>query len=348
VKKLAQSICSVLSDYHNHHQFQFTPEHVLEWVTQFDEADRQFLLEEFLHLLNQGIYISEEMGRELLLSRIKTLARKFDSVPEFLKHVEFLSLQEAGKSQSNLLAILDELLSNNYGISLAHCGSKSKKFAIYIDDILATGNSAKKYLAKWLVLKNSSGRTNLEDVVSGNKFLIISVFCRHTWPDVGWRLKKDLNANGIENKIIYRSDYLIENHPTIPNQKLNFAYPVNDQTKEVMQYLQKLPEGYQWPMTKLEYALRDANRPKPDTLFSSPANRMRFENILLLKGIEILAGVKDLNHNQRPLGNINPSFQTLGSGTLFFTWMNVSNTTPIVFWWKVNWQYLFPVVNRGL
>lgn len=109
-----------------------------------------------------------------------------------------------------------------------------------------------------------------------------------------------------------------------------------------------LPDGKKWPMTKKEYAMRNAKMPVKETFFSSPENRIRFENVILIKGIEILGKVSVLKENQRPLGNINPSFQTFGTGTLFFTWRNVSNTSPIVFWWESKyWHSLFPLINRG-
>ena len=54
---------------------------------------------------------------------------------------------------------------------------------------------------------------------------------------------------------------------------------------------------------------------------------------------------------KRPLGDTVKSHKTLGTGTLFFTWRNISNTCPIVFWWDVfghNWTPLFSLKNRGI
>jgi hypothetical protein len=151
------------------------------------------------------------------------------------------------------------------------------------------------------------------------------------------------------NKIRYTCDYQIENHPSVPNQRFNFVCPVKQQPDNVADYLDSLQAGYRYTMSKREYAFRPNAKPTDEKFFSSSANRIRFENVLLQKGIELLGRVskENLNHNQRPLGNINPTFQTLGCGTLFFTWRNISNTTPIVFWWGAHWQGLFPLSNRG-
>jgi hypothetical protein len=101
---------------------------------------------------------------------------------------------------------------------------------------------------------------------------------------------------------------------------------------------------------KGEYAYRKNNIPIKEQFFSSKSNRIRFENIMLMKGIELLGGVKKLKINHRPLGVTNPTKKIFGTGTLFFTWRNISNTTPIVFWWKItgsDWYPLFPLINRG-
>lgn len=352
LKKLAQEICDLMQDYHNHNGFQFTADHVINWVSQFDTDDQDFVLEEFLHLLKQDIYISEKRARKLLLSAVKQLAShfKFSQVSDFLRNVEFLRLQEdEGNSQDTLLGILDELLLYSYKMGVNDCGTKSKKYAIYIDDVFATGNTVLEDLQKWLGQNSESGLTNLDEVDKSSKIVIVSVFCLHTWAryNIVNRLKYGLKRD-VGDKMLFRGDYKVENHPTAPGQKLNFAYPVKCDTKEVLEYLNDLQKGYTYKMSKREYAMRDEKTPANETFYSSPANRVRFENIVLLKGMEILKKVSVLKSNQRPMGNINPSYQTLGTGTLFFTWRNVSNTTPVVFWWEArHWKGLFPLVNRG-
>lgn len=352
VEKIAEQICHQLHDYHSFRGFKFDTKRVLAWVSQFNTSDQLFILEEFLHILKQGTYVSEELGKKLLVARIKELTKTFGYAKgsDFLKDVEFLRLQPPKKSQSVLLGILDSLLKEKCGIGIDECGTNSKKYSIYIDDILATGKTVIDNLYPWLLQKNSSGKTNYQDIISKKKFLIVSVFCLHTWAKVDWILKSRVKDDGMLNKIMYRADYKVENNPTWVNQRLNCVYPIGGQPQEVMDFLKKLPEGREYDMTKMDLAFRKANKPIRETLFSSEKNRIRFENILLLKGIEILNGVVDLNENQRPLGNINPSFQTLGLGTLFFSWRNISNTTPVVFWWKTQghpWFPLFPLNERG-
>ena len=63
-------------------------------------------------------------------------------------------------------------------------------------------------------------------------------------------------------------------------------------------------------------------------------NRNKFEKIILDKGLELLQKVKKEKPDprKRPLGDTVKSHKTLGTGTLFFTWRNISNTCPIIFW----------------
>jgi len=128
MKTIAAQIVTIIKDYHNYLDFQFTADYVLQWVEQFEENDREFLLQELLHLLQKGIYLNEQQGRTLLLNRIESLATqyKYRNTVEFLANTDILSLQEADKSQTVLLQLLDEELNKKYGIGLTQCGTLSK------------------------------------------------------------------------------------------------------------------------------------------------------------------------------------------------------------------------------
>lgn len=110
---LATNIIDIIGDYYNSRGFQFTEQHILKWVNQFDEPDREFVLQEFLHLLNQGIYISRQEAKQLQKNRIEELSWQFGSRKPamLLGETLFLNLQKPGKSQSQLLGLLDEVLS---------------------------------------------------------------------------------------------------------------------------------------------------------------------------------------------------------------------------------------------
>lgn len=344
--KLAAEIAEILHDYHRYDDFDFNSEHVLKWVYQFDDGDRQFILEEFLHLLNQGIYISEERGREILIEGIEQMAAKSKSVIDFLANVEFLDLQDNKKSQNFLLQCLDEELNKKYGIGLKQCGTKSKKIVIYIDDIIASGNTVYTDFKDWLSIKNDDEETNYTKIVNVKKYLVVFAFCIHSWQKIEGRLRFAFDTR-IYNKIIFKEYYKVENHRLSYNQKLNFAFPINDNNPAALQYLESLTDADKHK----DVAFRKKGEPKNEVFFSSVDNRIRFENVLLKEGIRLLNNRVNKKEwdSHRPLGESNPSFKILGTGTMFFTWRNISNTCPIVFWWKFGgWYGLFPVVNRNI
>jgi hypothetical protein len=350
--EVIHGICNILHDYHRYNGFVINHDRVVNWVGQFDTESRDFVLGEFLHLLNQGIYVDETKARELLLKSLMDLGRRFKytNLSDFLANADFVNLQEEGNSQLILLDLLDDVLKNKYSFSLAKCGTKSKKYVVYLDDILATGGTVFKDVSKWMSETENDAVTNYEKIKRGEKVFTVELFCMHTWgkENVEWRLKNKFDEK-ILGKLIYRAHYLVENHPSKQGQKLNFAYPDKNQSKTVSDYLDELPEKTTYTMTKRQYALRDPNKPTEEQFYSSSANRKKFEDLLLMKGLEILKRVEELSPNHRPMGVVNPSYQTLGVGTLFFTWRNISNTTPIVFWWNNNgWTPLFELINRGV
>lgn len=349
MRQLAQKICDMMPDYHSFTGFKFTPDVVTDWVSQFNAEDQEFILSEFSHLLSQGIYLSESDVRQILIRKVNKMAEVFsgNNPIVFLQNVTFLNMQGDDNSQSVLLRVLDEELNSVYGMSLAECGSLSKRYVVYLDDILATGGTIYQDLKTWLQIKNDNNRTNFDKVISDEHVLIISVLCKHTWgaENLKWRLKFEFNSDQLRNKIRIGQAYIVENHPTTPDQKFNCAYPCKEnQPASVLDYQTQLEATRDG-----QYAFRNINRPENEGFFSSSANRIRFENILLHKGIELLQNAASLKPNQRPLGMTNPTKKTFGTGTLFFTWRNVSNTSPIVFWWHAaGWMPLFELTNRGI
>ncbi|QYH40557.1 hypothetical protein GYM62_17775 [Algoriphagus sp. NBT04N3] len=224
-----------------------------------------------------------------------------------------------------------------------------KKHFIYVDDILATGGTLYRDFVKWLG-ESGKSRSNLDLLLGGSITLASSFFCIHQLGkgNFEWRLMKNVDEL-LFKKIPIWYDYLIENQVKWNNQKLNCLYPVQNQPKFVLEYLNSLPitDPGNTP------AFRNTNQPSKEVFFSNSQNRLKLEQIFLEKGIELLGKVKSLSPDprKRPLGDTVKSHRTFGTGTLFFTWRNVSNTCPLVFWWDVpghDWIPLFCVKNRGL
>lgn len=324
-----------------------TPDHILDWVAQFEIADREFILDELLHLLPQT-YLSRDNCKNLLRSYIVhwTKQFKYADVAAFIVETMFLDLQSEQKSQRELLGLLDEILQQEYGCSLAQAGQNIKRY-IYLDDVLSTGNTIYRNLNDWLLAASrTDGAKNNFQFIDTNKIKIyVCLLCCHSWGlnNSKFRLMTSVGPR-VENCIEYYWFAEVQNNLKDFNQSLNHMLPINDNTPVINQYLNSIDAT-----SNSDRAFRPVNMPSVEKLFSTPASRNRLETLFLVKGIEILSRVGELRVKQiRPLGYTVKSHKTFGLGTLFFTYRNIPNNCPLVFWWgNNNWKPLFVLKNRG-
>lgn len=348
MQQIADSILGIIGDYQNDFEVHLSSQNIIDWANQFDEGDRQFVLEEFLHLLKQDIYVSKEGAKDLIRKSLIGISGKlkYPTVPAFLQETVFLNLQPSPKSQGEILALLNEVLQEDYGVNLTECGSATQRNYMYYDDLLATGGTISRITGGWLASNNASGVPNFTLVNNGTIRFLVCVFGCHSWglDTCRWLWKFRLKNDEIMKSVKVFYHYLIENQVGKPSERLNLIYPAMEQQLDlVKEYLGSIEA------TRHEAkAFRRRVQPQTESFFSNPENRIRFENILLNKGIEILRQVNQQTSANRPLGATFPSYKTFGTGTMYFTWRNISNTCPLVFWWRGHgWQGLFPLRNRG-
>ncbi|MBW8687745.1 phosphoribosyltransferase-like protein [Chitinophaga rhizophila] len=347
MEEVAQSIYDVIQDYRNQDGIYISTSNIISWGEQFGN-DAEFVLNELSHLLPQ-VYISRRTAKNYIKVHVDHYVRKYSysSIAAFLSDTEFVNMQAAHKSQSAILSLLEEVLGEQYGESRIKYLTFPKRHFIYFDDLLASGSTIGNHAVQWLQAVDAKGRSNHDKIMDGEITFSISLFCCHTWglSFQQYRISRMFSSK-LSNRINWRWDYEVQNHAKFNNQRLNVAKPMRSIDPIVNTYFGTLTA------TKYEdYAFRELNTPAQETFFSSPDNRIKFENILLLKGIEIINRIKgDVRPNIRPLGLINPGYKVLGLGTHFFTWRNIPNNSPLVYWWEVpghNWQPLFSVANRG-
>lgn len=347
MEELAGNLLEVIKDYRNDDGIQLDLQHIIDWANQFGD-DAEFMLTEINHIIPQ-VYISKVKAKALIDSHITALMKEFGyaNIIDFLSNTEFLNLQEPHKSQPAILDILEALLEEKYGESYLKYETYPKVNFVYFDDILASGSTIGNHLTKWLNETNTDGIKNVDNVLKNNYKLSINLFCMHTWGQSfqKFRLMKTFD-DLLERKIKWFFNLEIQNHAKWRDQSLNIAFPVEEQPSNVKQYLASLnAEKYE------DYAYRKSNTPSVEKFFTSSENRIKYENIILQKGISIINMIQsEIKPNIRPLGLINPNYKIFGLGTHFFSWRNIPNNSPLVFWWEVaghNWQPLFPVANRG-
>lgn len=347
MQELAEQIFEILKDYHCDYpdtKHKMSVEHILKWAKQFGD-DAEFILTELLHFL-PNVYVSREKAISILKKQLEFLKEKYkySSMDEFIKNTYFIDVQKEEKSQKEILVLVKEILQKDYKIDYDSLQqTPSKKHYIYFDDILATGNTIFKNL-------KSIFDSNLLDFTNGNKTINICLFCCHTLgcEKTLLRLKREYGDTISKVSSCDLCYYLVENRMD-PSERLNCAYPIDKQSSKISEYIKNLNTDY----SKSPPIFRLEDLPLEETFFSSKENRNKFEKIILDKGLELLQKVKKENPDprKRPLGDTVKSYKTLGTGTLFFTWRNISNTCPIVFWWDVsghNWIPLFSLKNRGI
>ncbi len=341
--ELINSIVTKLSDYKNSDGDTITNSRVVDWVNQFNEGDRQFLLEEFSYLLPNS-YLSKRNVLVTLGKLVKTLAEKyeFNSEHDFLRCAKFLSCQSEDKSQTVILNMVDELLKEKYGVELSGCGTQDCKYWIYIDDVIASGGTFRRYLLKEIE------KFGVENFNKSSIKIVSIFFVLHDWgySNAKYSIHRSIGIDKDRFECFFVHE--IKNNPNINyynlNPTFNLVYPIDSNNDKAKQYLNNLDAE-----KNENFAFRNPDYPQQENFFSSIDNRNRYEEIILDKGLDIMSRIANLRaRGLRPLGITNPTYKTLGTGTHTFTWRNISNTCPLVFWWEANgWTPLFPVANRG-
>lgn len=355
MENLINEIVDILKDYRREnlnffYRTDINSAHVKKWVEQFEIEDREFILSEFLHLLPKS-YFSKDLTIQLLENVFNQISKhlKYENTKTFLEHVIFLDCQPNHKSQNTFLEIVNKILKDKYDLGLQDCGSKEIKYWIYLDDILATGGTFREDIKKEI---NNYG---ISKFYSSNIKIMGIFLAKHHWASrnlkhvLSLHYKDTMLGSVIKERIWCIGAIDIENDPTIAKcSTFNHIYPIKNYIgEEVLKFVEKNISEY--AVHNEGYAFRDPECIS-NTFFSSEQNRIRYEHILLYTGFEIIKKVENnFAKSLRPLGMTPPTYKTLGTGSHIFTWRNISNTCPIVFWWSSNdWYPLFPVKNRGL
>lgn len=357
--QLITSIYQTLEDYRADEErpnVRMTTDRIRNWVNQFDDDVRIPILTELDNIFKKR-YCSKSKVKELLDQIVQVLAKDFhfNSITEFLKNSDFLNLQPEGKSQRIMLSLLNELIEEKYGISLAECGTHSKKYSIYIDDILCTGLTLISDIKDWSEQNFSENKTNSQAVADNSTTLIFAYVFLH---EKNYRKKIAEMRHKISDDVsskhkMYR---LIQIQNTIYQpSKIDLIFPIEEgQTDRVKEYQAEITNRVDqranergWKTGPDEF-YRPDNIPSKEVFFTTSENRKIVENAFLQKGIEILDNANSRIPNMRALGYSLPSLKDFGFGALCFTWRNVPNNAPLVFWYSNGgFLPLFQVTRSG-
>jgi hypothetical protein len=329
---------------------------IKNWVDQFDEDLRIPILTELKNIFEKR-YCSKKDVKDFLDSVINKLTQdfQFNNPQDFLRNSNFLNLQPAGKSQGIMLNLLNELIQEKYELSINDCGTSSKKYSIYLDDILCTGLTLISDIKDWSEQSFSEGKTNMQAIADNSTTLVFAYVFIHKKnylkkvAEMRHKISYEISSKHKMYRLVE-----IENSVSV-GSKIDLVLPLDEeQTERVKEYQTEISnrvdqraEEKGWKTGPDEF-YRPANTPDNEEFFTSPENRQVIENVFLHKGIQILDNANSQIHNIRALGYSLPSLKDFGFGALCFTWRNVPNNAPLVFWYSGGgFTPLFNVVRRN-
>ena len=340
MEEIIDQIVEELKDYRVEENHVVDSERVQNWINQFNEDDRSFILVEMLNIFKKR-YCTKEEGISFLKKTIEFLLKhfKYENPTTLIEETEFLSLQESGKSQSVFLGFLKEVLKQEYGYDFKNHNPKSIKNYLYIDDVLCTGNTLYQNMFEWLN-ETVNNKKRIEDIQEKEQRIIFSYIFLHNknYHRKVAQMKYNINDK-IRNSITMARWIEIDNNSNKTFAKCEIAKPLDNELSErVNTYKEEIcklvDEHSVGKYSVEEDFFRPSNVRATEELFTSAENRNRLERILLEKGIEILDNTESVTKQQmRALGYSLPSFKDFGFGALCFTWRNVPNNTPLVFWY---------------
>ena len=329
--KEVENLYAIIKNYRKDegNEFGISCQRITSWINQFPEKDRIFILTELTHIFRK-VYFSKKRTKKFLKRIVENLRQKF-SYPthkKFLNNANFLDLQAEGKSQKVLLELLFEVLQNDFNYNSKNLGRESKKHNVYIDDVLCTGNTFFNNLKNWVT---EEGENRLVKLRSGE--IDLSVFYmfiakKYYSKKIGQFYYQI--SRGFSDLITVRSLYRFEKEILQP---LDEALP-----NLIIEYKEKVENNVDNHAQNKGFKSYSPNffrsAVNPEEFYSSIENRKRLELIFLKKGVEILNNSNASKTNVRPLGYSLPSYKDFGFGAMIFTWRNVANNTPLVFWYR--------------
>jgi hypothetical protein len=313
---LLQDIALTITDYRHGEVPAPNATHVDRWVSQFDRTDQHTILEEMSSILRTQ-YVSRQTARDYIESLLTSKAIFGSNLKGGLTQTLFLRIQRKGNSQDQLLAIVDELLQRLYGVTLQACGATPSVY-VYLDDCLFSGNTAWHDLHQWL-----------PQAIPGTKLHVV-FFATHTG---GLRYLRNNLDPETASRGISSSYWSLRTFRNIPwqTQFYECLWPRQFSGDAFVDaYIRSLVQRCQGK-TFHPRLFRPNGVPVQETLFSSVAARDTVERAFMQKSAYLVSLPANPKPQMRPLGY--EYLESLGFGSLFVTYRNVSNNCPLALWW---------------
>jgi hypothetical protein len=142
--RLVNSVAERVTDYRQQEIARVDAAHVRKWLQQFEDSDQPIILSEIERLLHKT-YISRTVAKSWMGKLVLNPDLAGSSPKDFWSTSGFLRLQTGSKSQTDMLTLLDEVLTEQFKLSTASQISTSNTY-VYLDDVSFSGNQIKNGL----------------------------------------------------------------------------------------------------------------------------------------------------------------------------------------------------------
>lgn len=304
-----------------------TPEHVDRWLHQFTPDQQLPFLREFNHVIKQT-FITRENMKDFLHNLVTNQNLAGHSPKDYWLAANFLSIQQNGQSQKEMLKLFSNCLKEKYDILLSNCGKEGGDF-IYLDDVIFSGNRVGNDVEHWIV--NYAPQLAMIHII---------VVAQHSLGQylLNRRLEGAVAKSGKKIKITYWRAVDFENQKKHKDSSAVLWPTLIPNVTEVQTYMtlpSKFPFESRQPSTK------------PIKPFSSEAGRQILESEFLIAGAKIRAMSEHPKPSMRPLG-FSPF--GVGFGSMIVTYRNCPNNCPLAMWWgnpkatsgALHWYPLLP------
>ena len=309
--KLLVSIANTIKDYREGEiAHQPTPDHVDQWVYQFDNTVQVPLLRELDYVLKKTYFSKSYVSRffENLIDHEKLVG---DKPRDFWQNATIFDIQQRGHSQTEIRELFGQALKRKYGLNIDECGSGGGAF-IYLDDALFTGARIGADVSDWIA--NGPDKATLHIIVIASHNL-------GEWQCTE-RLKTAIHEAGKEIDHHLWAVTRLENRRSYRNSSEVLWPTVLPDDDDLQNYVQS--------ETRFPFEPRPPGGRLRKNIFSSENGRQLLEKELLLAGVRIRAFCAKPSQSMRPLGF--GSFN-IGFGSMIVTYRNCPNNCPLALWW---------------
>lgn len=324
--ELLNSIASTIQTYREGQVPRPDAAHVNRWVEQFPPERQLPILTEMAPLM-EHCFLKEDWIRAQMQRLARSVKIAGENPSTYWRTVNFLSVQQNGNSQQDMLRIFGEELNAIYGIDVNSCGVPGGDY-MYLDDIMCTGTRVGTDLGAWIA-ERAPAKAKLHVVG-----LIIHSSGIYYLRTTKLQEAKDRSGKAIDIRYWYSLE--IENKKARRNVS-EVLWPVRLPADPDMQpYFAAL----RYP---LEPRIPVADRSR---IFTTEVGRQVLEDSFLVAGITIRSQHDNPREFLKPLGF---GGFGVGFGSTFATYRNCPNTAPLAIWWgegrdhgPMQWYPLLP------